>query len=662
MKRLSVYFIAAFLPALVWLAGCSDPKPQPLQEQSTYWDGIELTQADISGQNPRIELKDQPYIVRSDLVIDPGVELTIDAGVTLMFSDEDSLLWVKILGTLKAVGAPNNPITFTTARRRADYGQWRGLAFLNETDASEIKFCIFEYGAYFEMDTLTLRGKEAQLYAGMLAILNSSPIIKNNIIFYNGNNGIYVTGNNARPTIRYNIIFKNDASAIRADTSTYENLVPRFNCGAENSSLDFLLADSRYGQKIKVNENLDSTDHEYNFSLPPQFVDWENGDFHLQSCSPCIDAGPPDVPGPSGDNGRIDFGIYPYVKSDAELRGVVTGALKAETYRMSCHVRVPPGGTLTIPAGTIINVSDYYNFEIFGTLIINGTSANRVYIRSESETPDKGDWGVLSFRYSSALAEPSQVAYATFEDFDYAEVMQPGATFTGCIFRNSFDWGLAVVTYSDDGSAPVLFDHCQFDDLGVYGLWVLWSSIIVRNSLIENCIGDGIHFVGWPSEEDKTSQLYNNIIHNCGVNGIVCETFMSPEIINNVITGVGYAGIQCYRNSNPLILNNIISECGRPGIIARESSFPDIDYNDVWGNNTAGDSVVNYEGYRDFVLQPGPHDISFDPKFAMETLYELGGDSPCINKGDPNPDYNDTDETRNNMGAYGGPSGGQVGP
>jgi len=676
MKRLSVYLMAAFgLIVLGLMMGCSDPKPNPLKSKPIYWDGTSFTQEDldnlIGAGSGVIGIGNSPYLVRSDLLIPTGVTLSIEPGVTLRFYDGDSLLWMKIEGKLIANGEPNYPIVFTSAHRKPDYGQWRGLAFLNPSEVSEIQYCVFEYGAYFEMDTNTAKGREAQLYSGMLAVLNSSPLIENNIVFYNANNGIYVTGSNSRPTVRYNILFKNDASGIRADPSTSDIFLPKFNCAAENSSLDFLLADSLFGREDTVNENYDSTDYFFNFTLSPEFMDWENGDFHLQSCSPCIDAGPRDVQGPIEDRGRIDFGVYPYVQSEAELRGIQSGTLNPGTYRMSCHVRIRPGESLTIPARTVINVSGFYNFEVLGTLIIEGTATNRVTIRSASENPGKGDWGELIFYPpSSPQDEPSRVSYATFENFNLASIRQAGATFTGCVFRNSFESGLEVSTGSSDGSAPVVFDHCQFDNLGTFGLEAILSSVIVRNSLIENCIGDGILLFGTTSAEDSSSQLHNNVIRNCGVNGIVCDTFMSPQIINNVILGMGYAGIQCYKNSSPRVLNNIIAECGRPGIAAQSSSFPTVHYNDVWQNNTLGDSRVMYQFPSEYFLNGrslGADDsLNADPIFVKGSLAVLREDglhrSPCIDAGHPGDGYKDTNETRNDMGAYGGPGGGGVGP
>ena len=58
-------------------------------------------------------------------------------------------------------------------------------------------------------------------------------------------------------------------------------------------------------------------------------------------------------------------------------------------------------------------------------------------------------------------------------------------------------------------------------------------------------------------------------------------------------------------------------------------------------------------------MSPVPGDISEDPLFdaAYPETFALSEESPCIDAGDPNPVYNDIDGTRNDMGAYGGPSG-----
>lgn len=112
------------------------------------------------------------------------------------------------------------------------------------------------------------------------------------------------------------------------------------------------------------------------------------------------------------------------------------------------------------------------------------------------------------------------------------------------------------------------------------------------------------------------------------------------------------------------VVNNIIANNTQTGIFYYAyAGDGEILYNDVWDNS--------YRNYHDnntgttFVPHPGTGEISTDPSFA-DTDYYLAEDSPCIDTGHPGPHYNDPDDTRNDMGAYGGPEtagrGGWAGP
>jgi parallel beta-helix repeat protein len=159
---------------------------------------------------------------------------------------------------------------------------------------------------------------------------------------------------------------------------------------------------------------------------------------------------------------------------------------------------------------------------------------------------------------------------------------------------------------------------------------------IAFNSFYENLANSGpaIGFVyGSRNLRIHHNQLWSNVggaeLTGLYVNGSDCE------IINNTVVG-NSKGITLLNGAGTAILNNIVISNDGDGI-APANAF--VDYNDVWDNGSNN--------------QPGPHGFMADPIFALpgSNDYSLMNASPCIDTGDPDPQYNDADGTRNDMGA-----------
>ncbi|HOW66173.1 MAG TPA: right-handed parallel beta-helix repeat-containing protein [Candidatus Paceibacterota bacterium] len=169
-----------------------------------------------------------------------------------------------------------------------------------------------------------------------------------------------------------------------------------------------------------------------------------------------------------------------------------------------------------------------------------------------------------------------------------------------------------------------------------YGIICLSSTPLIANNLIVNNAGVGIYFA-WAESS-------------------------GAQAINNTIVGNTSNGIWCYQDANALLKNNVLTD-NMTGISASHgSTLPLISFNNVWKNRW-----LDYDSQAGGTAAPGLGDISVDPLFdvASSLRYMLAKGSPCIDAGDPAPIYNDRDGTRNDMGAYGGPSGmmaGLVGP
>ncbi|MDO5017492.1 MAG: hypothetical protein Q4E10_03905 [Porphyromonas sp.] len=97
---------------------------------------------------------------------------------------------------------------------------------------------------------------------------------------------------------------------------------------------------------------------------------------------------------PTPDNGGDTY-------EGTDLKGAIEGAVKLEatTYTLSGALEIKKGGSLTIPAGTIIKAkqgfSNYIIVEQGGKIFINGTAQAPVKMIPDKENAGSGYWGGL---------------------------------------------------------------------------------------------------------------------------------------------------------------------------------------------------------------------------------------------------------------------------
>jgi len=182
------------------------------------------------------------------------------------------------------------------------------------------------------------------------------------------------------------------------------------------------------------------------------------------------------------------------------------------------------------------------------------------------------------------------------------------------------------------------------------GLWIVaGSSAIIRNNVIEGNGNPAGSVAYYAIQCDNAAPLIANnlIVSNTGEALRFNRTIASgAQVINNTIVGNQPYGIICEGGASPTIKNNIIAGNGTG--LSANAATPAISFNDVW-NNSGGDFIG---------ATGGLGGISADPRLALGSLarFALASGSPCIDAGDPDPLYNDADGSRNDMGAYGGPS------
>ncbi|TKJ42553.1 hypothetical protein CEE37_02365 [candidate division LCP-89 bacterium B3_LCP] len=197
--------------------------------------------------------------------------------------------------------------------------------------------------------------------------------------------------------------------------------------------------------------------------------------------------------------------------------------------------------------------------------------------------------------------------------------------------------------------------HCR-------GVVNLINCIIARN--IANEDGGGI---GGNSGQNLTidnCSIIDNIAQDIG-GGLFCNQ-ISPVVNGCVVAGnttdQNGAGMY-FIDSDPLITNYTVSSnfstFGAGGLFSYDSNPNTI--NNIFSLNSlqqisvggGGNLLVTYSTIQD-TLWPGVGNIDEDPLFVNPDLndYRLQWGSPCIDAGDPDPQYNDPDSTRADMGAF----------
>lgn len=246
---------------------------------------------------------------------------------------------------------------------------------------------------------------------------------------------------------------------------------------------------------------------------------------------------------------------------------------------------------LAIEPGTLIkfmpNANDSSEFVVFGELIAHGTKETPIVFTSLKESRN-GEWQGIYFD------ENIPITTLKFCEIRYA--------------NNGIDCR----------SSELIIENCKIYHSFDMGFYALDCSPKIQRTII------------WGSKGGDFSD------------GIYLKNALASTVIENVtIHGNDRAGIACF-SSNPQIRNSIISN-NTIGIHSQDGIPPKITYSDVWQN------AADYSG----TSAAGTGCISKNPVFANPDIgdFRLSENSPCIDAGDPDPEFNDPDGTRNDLGA-----------
>ncbi len=202
---------------------------------------------------------------------------------------------------------------------------------------------------------------------------------------------------------------------------------------------------------------------------------------------------------------------------------------------------------------------------------------------------------------------------------------------------------------------------------------ILCSAAHSRVTIRNNIITGNYSGVGWPQAGGITTTynqggvIEDNVIFGNESGAMNLRWSENDTIRYNIVyDNGGFGEIGCERG-NSLIHNNTLIPTSSAGIVNQYDGTIDVRNNIIVGAPGAGIDLIEggsaYAAYNciydcgsmydEVGTTVGPGNISEDPLFVGPDarIYALLPNSPCIDAGDPDPVYNDPDDSRNDMGA-----------
>ena len=350
-----------------------------------------------------------PYVVTCNVTVATGCTLTIDAGVEVRFESGTAL---QITGNLDVDGTSGSEVLLTSDAAVPAKGDWAGVRLLTGStgtlDYATVSWAdsgvtVHSSGASGTLNHVTASNNSLGVYVYNNASATLTEVTANSNV-----DGLYVKRGNATEVDvsggsftgneRYGVFI--DGNVSFAPSVTISGASIHSNLGGYD-----LYAQSY----VNANQQVVQARGNWWGSSDPAAIGPRIYDHRVSGASPMVDwCAYLDGPGAVAP----DFECPDLAICDETASWNVT----SRPYQLTSDLIVCPTGTLEIGPGvevrTVVTTPEP-DFEVYGTLDVNGTSGSGVVLTSDATLPAKGDWrGVRLLGGSTGTLDYATVSWA----------------------------------------------------------------------------------------------------------------------------------------------------------------------------------------------------------------------------------------------------------
>ncbi len=279
------------------------------------------------------------------------------------------------------------------------------------------------------------------------------------------------------------------------------------------------------------------------YSVNPQLIDPENGNYRVEPSSPAINYGCQIFDDPINE---INYNPEPQIsvhRDTIEVGGLISENTNwnADVVVVTDDILVESDAVLSIQPGTEVIFEDYYQMQIQGALLAVGTAEERIVFKSqyeflfEADSLAVGAWGGIFFNQSNPSLPTSKISFCELKNakalipnqgefneriggairiYDYSNLIISN----NYIHNNLAFYAGAIFCYKN--ANPIIFGNLITENTALKNVAAIYNGYsyprVYNNTIVGNYIDNQEEYIETCTIKNFLSKphFYNNIIRD----------------------------------------------------------------------------------------------------------------------------------------------------